>query len=753
MRKSTTIVFLLLTIAGAALAADAPPYVDRNGWFGVMLDREPREGGGIRVQSTVEGGPAAEGGLRAGDVILSIRGETIADFETLARVIASTEPGTGVAVEVRRGEETVTLTVTVGHRKQALGVMVEGGRETFHGPEEIHPGWDADADAFSKRLEALLEKEGKRSLLDDLVAAFGRDEDLYESFYKLDEVSYARRRPLHLPRLARALTDGFREALARGDDALVRRAAEALDESLPAGAQDPAANPAEVLEGLAFARGLVDRALRGLSGGERAFLFRQAGFLAEKFEEHIYLQVNSSQTMLDNNLQAIRLSKKIDYGLLFLAGAEAARLADAVAAIGDAEWTAFAKERGLQRDDLATGDVLAAFDADAGPVVIGGPGRTVYTGAVALAVDLGGDDVWLNNAGGSTNAIPVAVAVDRSGADTYRGNVSCQGAGRLGAGVLLDLQGDDVYEARRLSQGCGLAGVGLLRDRAGDDRYNASAYHAGAALFGIGVLADDAGDDRYAANLYSQGFGATKGMGLTIDASGSDTYYASGKHPSSYGTPGVYRGMSQGFGIGFRSFAAGGIGTLLDLGGNDHYVAGNFSQGGGYFLSLGILHDAFGDDRYDASRYNQGFGVHSAAGILLDDAGDDRYRCEVAANQGSAWDLGVGWLVDGAGDDRYEAHGLSQGGSSQNGFSVLLDLGGKDDYFARGNGQGFGGATEYGGGRGAKNLGILMDAGGGKDAYNKDGRKNGETRVDEKGGVFADLEGGLADREGAEEEY
>jgi hypothetical protein len=207
--------------------------------------------------------------------------------------------------------------------------------------------------------------------------------------------------------------------------------------------------------------------------------------------------------------------------------------------------------------------------------------------------------------------------------------------------------------------------------------------------------------------------------------------------------PGVFLGMSQGFGIGFRQIAEGGIGTLLDLGGNDHYVAGEFSQGGAYFVALGILRDVSGDDRYDGTRYNQGFGVHSACGILMDDEGNDRYHCEVAANQGSAWDLGAGWLVDGAGDDRYDCHGLAQGGSSMNGFSVLLDLGGHDEYRARDSCQGFGGSTEYGGGRGALNLGILVDAGGGKDSYDRDGRLNGRFEMDSTGGVFADLPGSL----------
>jgi hypothetical protein len=207
--------------------------------------------------------------------------------------------------------------------------------------------------------------------------------------------------------------------------------------------------------------------------------------------------------------------------------------------------------------------------------------------------------------------------------------------------------------------------------------------------------------------------------------------------PSGYGTRGVYNGWSQGVGCGFRGYAAGGIGVLADTGGEaDAYQAGNFSQGTGYFFALGVLADAGGDDRYLGTRYTQAASAHQAVGVLLDGGGDDEYRGAVAANQAGAWDVGIAVLVDESGDDRYQGAGLAQGAAAMNGFALLYDGGGADTYRANA-GQGSGGSIDYWGGRGALNLGLLIDAGG-SDSYDRKGRRDGASLRDSRVGLFAD---------------
>ena len=68
---------------------------------------------GAYVRNVEPGGPAAAGGIEAGDVILSFNGRDIAKSTDLPRVVGETKPGTSVPVQVWRKGGTRDLTVTV----------------------------------------------------------------------------------------------------------------------------------------------------------------------------------------------------------------------------------------------------------------------------------------------------------------------------------------------------------------------------------------------------------------------------------------------------------------------------------------------------------------------------------------------------------------------------------------------------------------------------------------------------------------
>lgn len=72
-----------------------------------------------RVTSVVSGSPAAESGLRKGDVILSLNGEPVTSFNRLSQRIASlgAEPA---LLEVLRGEERLAISVTPEIRETRL---------------------------------------------------------------------------------------------------------------------------------------------------------------------------------------------------------------------------------------------------------------------------------------------------------------------------------------------------------------------------------------------------------------------------------------------------------------------------------------------------------------------------------------------------------------------------------------------------------------------------------------------------------
>jgi len=377
---------------------------------------------------------------------------------------------------------------------------------------------------------------------------------------------------------------------------------------------------------------------------------------------------------------------------------------------------------------IIEGTVIETIETRLGWVVVGGPGPNRYDMSKVIGVyDLGGDDEYFATA----LCIGNRTITDLEGDDRYSGTPDQGPASAiLGTCFLDDRAGDDRYEGELLSAGAAIYGVSLLLDRGGNDTYTGSEWSLGAACYGAGVIVDlGDGADTYTGQFLCQGVGGPRGFGAIIDEGGNDTYTALG-NPSVYGMDGVDSSFSQGIGFGFRGYAAGGIGMISDLGGDDVYQAGEFSQGGAYYYSLGILHDAMGNDRYTGNRYSQGFGVHQAHGILADDAGDDVYVSATAASQGAAWDIGAGLLIDRSGDDSYTCDGLGQGGASMQGIAMLLDLGGTDSYTSRGGAtQGESGGNSYHFlSTGAFSFSLLLDLGGKNDTYST-GRANNAVMI------------------------
>jgi len=73
-------------------------------------------GTGAVVGAVVPGGPAAAGGLRPGDRIVSIAGRAVAGSSDVSAAITGLRPGQQVKVGVRRGGDERTLTVKLGTR-------------------------------------------------------------------------------------------------------------------------------------------------------------------------------------------------------------------------------------------------------------------------------------------------------------------------------------------------------------------------------------------------------------------------------------------------------------------------------------------------------------------------------------------------------------------------------------------------------------------------------------------------------------
>jgi len=67
-----------------------------------------------QIDAIIPGSAAAEAGIIKGDIILSFNGAAISDFASLVAVVGKTDPGRQVAVELRRGNKTLTTNLMVG---------------------------------------------------------------------------------------------------------------------------------------------------------------------------------------------------------------------------------------------------------------------------------------------------------------------------------------------------------------------------------------------------------------------------------------------------------------------------------------------------------------------------------------------------------------------------------------------------------------------------------------------------------------
>lgn len=231
----------------------------------------------------------------------------------------------------------------------------------------------------------------------------------------------------------------------------------------------------------------------------------------------------------------------------------------------------------------------------------------------------------------------------------------------------------------------------LILDFGGNDKYF---NHAGGStrLNPFSVVIDLSGDDVYSAtDDFAQGAGLLGG-GFLIDLEGNDRYMA--------------KNYSQGAGIL-------GIGILADLAGNDQYSAVSVSQGAASF-GIGVLAEGNGDDTYFGNRFVQGFGFIKGFGAIVEAAGNDNYfaggrfedfrapgKSYQSLSQGFGYGMrpweslvgasgGIGVIAEAEGNDTYVADYFAQGSSYWFSLGILDDRKGNDRYIAGRYSQGAG---------------------------------------------------------------
>lgn len=556
---------------------------------------------------------------------------------------------------------------------------------SYYGQPEINHLFSKECSLQPSEIETILKNKGLSSLFQSVLSGLGQKADAIQNTDKdnkkllapfhLKEMTYMLSHPLEAGETSKeishkllAVTD--KDNMAMPD--IIYRIASLLDIDMRHSFDNTEPTFTNLVNSVIEANKRVDHALRNLSPEEKALLREKA---LRPWEDSEWNKI-------------LDISLRIDLKELF----------DAFHPVLNF----------LTNDNIMTlkKDIINRFKDNQNPiiyeemtpfgkVIVGGANPNVYTEDAALVLDLGGDDVYLNNAGGTRPGMNISLVIDWSGNDIYlsKANFS-QGAGLLGGGFLIDLEGNDTFTSIDGSQGAGLWGIGILHHKGSNSSFSSRAFSQGVGQMGIGYLWSNSGNGIYLCSEYGQALGFFRGAGVLIDKAGNDYYKLGGLEPDFRDPERSTVSMGQGFGKGTRPDkdkygVSGGIGMLIDQGGNDTYIADYFAQGASYYYGIGILNDLSGNDRYISGRYSQGAGIHSSVGILIDEKGDDFYYASYGVAQGMGHDYGVGYFEDSHGNDRYFGGTLIQGAATHGGIGILIDLNGKDNYICGNNGQAF----------------------------------------------------------------
>jgi len=101
------------------------------GWIGVepqelnaelaeafRLKPEAARAGGVIITGVLQNGPAAQGGIRPGDVITAVNGKPVGNVNQLLTAVAALKPGTPAPLKVLRDSGPVEVAVTPGKRQR-----------------------------------------------------------------------------------------------------------------------------------------------------------------------------------------------------------------------------------------------------------------------------------------------------------------------------------------------------------------------------------------------------------------------------------------------------------------------------------------------------------------------------------------------------------------------------------------------------------------------------------------------------------
>ncbi|MPZ45050.1 MAG: trypsin-like serine protease [Betaproteobacteria bacterium] len=100
------------------------------GWMGIELQNVaqaaeanvPAGVRGVRVANVMPASPAAQAGIRSGDLLTAIEGKPVVDTTSLLNTVAALKPGSQAALTLRRERSELKVKVTVGRRPTPAAV-------------------------------------------------------------------------------------------------------------------------------------------------------------------------------------------------------------------------------------------------------------------------------------------------------------------------------------------------------------------------------------------------------------------------------------------------------------------------------------------------------------------------------------------------------------------------------------------------------------------------------------------------------
>ncbi len=378
-------------------------------------------------------------------------------------------------------------------------------------------------------------------------------------------------------------------------------------------------------------------------------------------------------------------------------------------------WEAIEEYRLEIEENPISSDNFNNFDfySPLGKVGVFGSDADNIEGDYSFIFDLDGSDNYTGSTAVPRSfSNPIGIVIDLGGNDVYDGgeepaSLAC---GNHGIGAIFDLDGNDEYICDESGIGAAWYGMGLVVDYEGDDSYVSKKFSEANAYAGVAMLIDLEGDDYYHTIEHGQGHAMTYGVGILVDTEGHDIYLAEPRGAPSDLYIGKTCNFAQGAAYGRRAdfddghSLGGGIGALIDGGGDDSFTGSCYVQGASYWWAVGIIEDRGGNDEYFCEQYSIGSAPHFAIGCAVDLEGDDKYNIGNETTRqyhAHARDGSIGVFIDGSGNDEYYLTNLTAGSSDLNCLTLFWDRLGDDTYLAgrippRGEAFSFGDCRTYG---------------------------------------------------------